>query len=89
MLSTAPAAASVLATIVDWSALGKVVVYSFAGVIGVTIAFSLATMSAIRFADMRRDERVIEAGAFALLAVVAMAACLAGLVVGITVMVSK
>jgi hypothetical protein len=79
----------VLATVIDTSALAKVVLYSLVGAIGVTLAFSLAIMGAIRFADMRRDERAIEAGAFALLATVTAAASIAAVVLGIIVMTSK
>lgn len=83
MLST------VIATVVDTSALAKVVLYSFLGAIGVTTAFSLAILGAIRFDDMRRDERTIEAGAFAVLATIAVAASIAAVVLGIVVMTSK
>jgi hypothetical protein len=83
MLST------VIATVVDTSALAKVVLYSFLGAIGVTTAFSLAILGAIRFADMRRDERTIEAGIFAVLAAVAAAASIGAVAVGIIVMTSK
>jgi hypothetical protein len=79
----------VIATVVDWAALGKVVLYSFAGAIGVMIATSLAILGAIRFADMRRDERIIEAGAFAVLAVVGFAVSAGAIVLGIVVMMSK
>lgn len=80
---------SLLATVVDTSALAKVVLYSLVGAIGVTTAFSLAILGAVRFADMRRDDRSIEAGAFALLAAVATAASLGAVVIGIVVMMSK
>jgi hypothetical protein len=79
----------VLATAVDWSALGKVVLYSFVGAIGVTTAVSLAILGATKFADMRRDERLLEAGAFAALAAVTAAASAAAVVIGIVVMTSK
>jgi hypothetical protein len=77
------------ATLVDWSALGKVVVASLIAGIGITVAFALAILGATRFADMRRDARPIEAGAFAVVAAVALAACLAAIIVGIVVMTTK
>jgi hypothetical protein len=83
------AATLVLATVVDWAALGKVVLYSFAIAVGVTVTTSLAILGAIRFADMRKDERVIEAGAFAALTAVTAATSLAAVVMGIIVMTSK
>jgi hypothetical protein len=79
----------VLATVVDWSALGKVVLYSFVIAVGVTVTTSLAILGAIRFADMRRDERVIEAGAYALLTAVTAAVSLGAMVLGIVVMTQK
>jgi hypothetical protein len=79
----------VLATVVDWSALGKVVLYSFVIAVGVTVTTSLAVLGAIRFADMRKDERVIEAGAYAVLTAVTAAASMAAVVLGIIVMTQK
>jgi hypothetical protein len=78
-----------LATVVDWSALGKVVLYSFAGAIGVTTAVSLAILGATRFADLRRDHRIVEAGAFALLSAISATAFIAAVAVGIIEMTSK
>ena len=56
-----------IATVVDWAALRDVVVASLAAGVGVTIAFSLAILGLTRFADMRRDGRVVEAWGFAAL----------------------
>jgi hypothetical protein len=89
VLATAAQAVVVLAKVVDVSALSKVVLASFVGAIGVTMATSLAVLGAIRFADMRRDERTLEAGAFAVLAVVGAVASIAALVFGIFIMTSK
>ena len=52
-----------IATVVDWAALRDVVVASLVAGVGVTVAFSLAILGATRFADMRRDERVVGAWA--------------------------
>jgi hypothetical protein len=82
-------ASAVLATVVDWSALGKVVLYSFVVGVGVTTAVSLAILGAIRFADMRRDERMIEAGAYAVLAAIGSSVAIAAAAVGIFEMTSK
>jgi hypothetical protein len=81
--------ATVIATVVDTEALGKVVLYSVAGAIGVTTAFSLAILGAIRFDDMRRADRTVEAGAFAVLSAVTAAISIAAVVLGIIVMTSK
>jgi hypothetical protein len=90
MFSPVNAVVTVLAsTVVDWSALGKVVLYSLVIVIGVTTAFSLAILGVTRFADLRNDQRMLEAGAFAVLAALGAATCLAALVLGIFEMTSK
>jgi hypothetical protein len=80
---------TLLATIVDTSALLKVVVASFVAVVGVTVAVSLAILGATRFADMRAGERPLEATAFAILTAVALAASIGAAVVGVAVMLSK
>jgi len=79
----------VIATIVDWSALLDVVLYSLAAGIGVTIAFSLAILGGTRFSVMRRDQRVVEAVGYATLTVVALGVSAAAIVLGIVVMTAK
>ena len=78
-----------IATVVDWAALLDVVLYSLAAGIGVTIAFSLAILGGTRFTDMRRDERGVEAFAYAALAVVGLGVSATAIVLGIVVMTSK
>lgn len=77
------------ATIVDWAALGKVVVASLAAGVGVSFCFGLAVMGLTRFADMRRDSRGPESVFFALLALAGLAVTLGAIVVGIVVMTKK
>jgi hypothetical protein len=79
----------VLAEVVDWAALGEVIAVSLVGGVGVTFAFSLALLGAVRSADMRRDERFVEAGAYAALGLIGLAVTAAALVFGIIVMTSK
>lgn len=80
---------TILAAIVDTGALGKVIIASLIAGIGVTVAFALTILGATRFADMRRDDRPVEAGVFAVLATLALAASVAAVVVGVVVMTSK
>jgi hypothetical protein len=80
---------ALLATIVDTDALGKVILYALIAGIGVTVSFSLTIVGATRFADMRREDRPLEAGLFAVLATIALALCVAAVVLGIVVMTSK
>lgn len=79
---------SLVAAIVDWGALLKVVVVSLVGGVGLTAVFSIAVAGAISFVDFRRDGRPVEAGAFAAVALVAIAACVAAVAYGIARMVS-
>ena len=77
------------AAIVDWAALGKVVLVSLVGGVGLTAVFSVAVAGAVSFVDFRRDGRHLQAGVFALIAVVALGACLAAIVYGIAQVVSR
>ena len=78
-----------IATVVDWEALLDVVVASLAAGVGITVAFSLAILGLTRFADMRRDERTVEAWAFAGLATLGLGVSCAAVVFGIILMTSK
>jgi cytosine/adenosine deaminase-related metal-dependent hydrolase len=77
------------AAIVDWKTLGKVALWSLGTGVGLALVFSLAIVGAARFADMRRDGRSIEAGGYAVLLVVSLAAVTAAVVLGIIVMAKK
>ena len=65
------------------------VLYSLGAGIGVTIAFSLAILGGIRFGDMRRDGRGVEAVGYATLAVVGLGVSAAAIVLGIVLLTSK
>ena len=78
-----------LAAVVDTEALLDVIVASLAAGLLVTAAFSLAIMGAVRFADHRRENRMVQAGAFLLLVGVAVAVCLGSVAFGIVVMTTK
>jgi glycerol uptake facilitator-like aquaporin len=78
-----------LATIVDTQALLKTVVAAFVAGIGLTFVFSLAILGASRFADRSRDGRPVAAIAFGALGLVALAAALGAVAVGIIVMTRK
>jgi hypothetical protein len=75
--------------IVDWATLGKVVAAALIAGIGVTAAFSIAVLGATRSLEMRRSERTLEAGAFAVVGVLGGAVCVAAIVFGIIVMTKK
>jgi ABC-type microcin C transport system permease subunit YejB len=75
--------------IVDWEALGDVVLVSFAAAVGVTLVFSLALLGAVRFAEMRRDQRIVEATLYAIVGLAGLAVTVAAVVAGIIVMTQK
>ena len=77
-----------IATIVDWEALLQVILASLIAGIGSTVAFSLAILGAIRFAELRRDENAAAWG-YGALALAGLAATLAAVVFGIFVMTAK
>ena len=79
----------VLAEIVDWKALGDVIIASLVAGVGVTLCFSLAILGATRFADMRREERPIEAAFYAVVGLFGLLVSLAGIGVAIYQMTSK
>jgi hypothetical protein len=79
----------VFAEVVDWQALGEVVVASLVSGVGLTLCFSLAIAGATRFADMRRAERPVGAAFYALLGLLGLAASLAGVVAALIVMTTK
>ena len=78
-----------LATIVDTQALLKTVAASAIAGVGVTLIFSVAILGATRFAEQSREGLSIQALAFGLLALVALAAAAAAITIGIIVMSSK
>ena len=75
--------------VIDLDVLWRLVVGSLAGGFGATLAFSLVIYGATRFVDLRRAGHGIVAGAFGLLAVVALAAVLAGMVYGVSILTNK
>ena len=79
----------VLGSVVDTGALLKVIAASAAAGLGVTVVFSIAIAGAVRFTDFRRDGRPLEAGVFALVAAVALAAFVAAVALGIFVLTRK
>jgi uncharacterized membrane protein YidH (DUF202 family) len=78
-----------LGSVVDWDAIGKVVIAAFVAGIGVTVVFATAIYGATRFADMRRDGRSGEALALGVFTALALAACAGAVVLGIVVMTQK
>jgi hypothetical protein len=80
---------TLLATVIDTSALGKVILASLVATVGVTTAFALTILGATRSAEMRRDARPVEATAFGVLSLLGLAVCIAAVALGIVVMTTK
>lgn len=78
-----------LASIVDWGALGQVVLASFIGGVGVTVLVSFAIAAATRSVDARRSGHSGTASVFGFLAVAAGGACLAMAAGGVLLMITK
>jgi len=75
-----------LATIVDWEALLKAGIAALVAGVGVAFTYSLLIFGAARSLEASRDERSVEAAAFAVVAFVGFAATAAAIVAGIIVM---
>jgi hypothetical protein len=77
----------IVATLVDWSALGKVVLYSFIAAVGVTTVFSFGIVGLTRFDERRRDG--ISGVAYAVLALICGLIVAAAVVEAIVIMTRK
>ena len=78
-----------LANVVDTHDLLQVVWSAAAAGVGLIVAASLGIMGAARATAERRDGRALAAGLYATLAVAAALVCAAGVVLGVSVMLSK
>jgi hypothetical protein len=78
-----------IATIVDSEKLFQAIWTSLAGAVGVTLAFSLLVVGAARSSEHGRSGRRVAAGVYGALATVALAACIAAIVLGLIVMTTK
>ena len=75
--------------IVDWGALGEVVLVSLCVGVGVTLASSLALLGAVRSAEMRRSERPFESTLYGVLGLLGLAVTVGAMVAGIVLMTQK
>jgi hypothetical protein len=78
-----------IGTVVDWSALAKVVGGSLVLGVGLAGTYALAILGTTRATEARRDGGSIAAFMFGVLAAIALAACAAVVVLGIVVMTTK
>ena len=75
--------------IIDGSHLFRVVWVSLASGLGVTAAYAVAIVGASRAVELQRDGRAVEAAVFAIVGIVALAAVLAAIVLGIVALADK
>ena len=71
------------ASVIDWNALGKVVLYSLVAGLGVPAVYSIAVLGAARSTDAQRERRGGQATAYAILALVCGVACLGAIGYGV------
>ena len=80
---------SVLATVVDWNALGQTVLAALLSGVGVAFTFSLGLYGVARFTDSSREPGLLGTIAFGVLALFGMLATVAAIVFGVVVMTSS
>jgi Na+/H+-dicarboxylate symporter len=78
-----------IATVVDWNALGDVVVASLVAGIAVSITFSLLIVGVARSDEMRHRGRSAAATAYLLLAAASLTTFLGGIALAIVLITSK
>lgn len=78
----------ILASIVDWNALGQVVLYSLVAGVGVPAIFALAVLGAARSTDPHRRGSSTSA-VYAVVALIGAAICLFAVAYGIYLMTQK
>ena len=80
---------SVVAQIVDWSALAQTALAALVGGVGIALAFSLGILGASRLSDSTRQLGLFGIVGYGTLTVVSLLASLAAIVFGIVVMTSS
>lgn len=78
-----------LGTVIHTDELLQTIAASVVAGVGITVVFSVAIWGAARFVDLSSNERPVAAGAAATVGLLALAATLAAVVVGIVVMMSE
>ena len=76
-------------SVVDWNALGQVVMYSVIAGVGVPAIFSMAVLGASRSTDPQRRPGGALAAAYVVLALVGAALCVGAVAYGIYLMTQK
>lgn len=77
------------ASMVDWPALIKVIYVSLLAGLGIVTVFTLAVIGTTRFSETRRAGRIVVAGGYALLGLLATGATAGAVVLGLVYMTQK
>jgi hypothetical protein len=80
---------AIAASVIDWGALGKVVLYSAVAGVGVPAIYALAVLGAARSTDPHRRRGGASGTLYAFLAVLGGLVCLAAIAYGIYLMTQK
>lgn len=78
-----------IATIIDWRTIGKVVLYSLLSGAGIAVIFGVGVASAAGLLDALRERRTVAGVAWGALATICVGAALAAIVLGLVVMSRK
>jgi hypothetical protein len=78
-----------IAAIVDFGTLGKVIVYSLIAGVGISTVFALGVSSAAGLVDSIRERRTLSSVVWGVTAAVCLLGSLAGIALGVVVMASK
>ena len=81
-------ALSLIGSIVDWGELGLTVAAATIAALGITAAFSVAILGGAQFTERRRQGEAAAAIGAAVIGVLGLAVCAAGIVFGLIVMLS-
>jgi hypothetical protein len=80
---------TVVATLVDWAALGKGAIFAVVGAIGVVVAYSMVVVASARISTARREPGGRAQAADIALLAVGGAVCVAALVIALLAMMHK
>jgi len=78
-----------LGAVVDTTTLGKTILYSVVGGVGIAVIFGAGVSSAAGFVDALRDRRTAAGAGWGVLALICLAAVVAAIVLGIVAMTAK
>jgi hypothetical protein len=80
---------TIAATVVDWSQLLRVVEAGLVAGVGVSVAFSLLILGALRAGESRQQQRPIAALSYGALATLGLVVCVGAVVFGVSTMLAK